>query len=81
MAWVFLQADLAKLFEPGGWTAAGYLASAIPEGNPFGLWDAMAGIPLVDGLVVWGQILIGLDEQLEATSVVENNRWLRYLLG
>ena len=81
MAWVFLQADLAKLFESGGWTAAGYLASAIPEGNPFGFWDAIAAMPLVDGLVVWGQILIGLDEQLEATSVVENNRWLRYLLG
>jgi thiosulfate dehydrogenase [quinone] large subunit len=25
--------------------------------------------------------ILGLDEQLEATSVVENNRWLRYLLG
>lgn len=63
MGWVFLQAGLDKLLAPGGWTAAGYLENAIPEGNPFvamGLWDSLAGMPLVDPLVVWGQVLIGL---------------------
>ena len=60
MAWVFLQAGLAKLFTPGGWTAAGYLGNAIPAGNPFGFWSAMVTAPLVDPLVIWGQILIGL---------------------
>ena len=61
MAWVFLQAGLDKLFESGGWTAAGYLENAVPAGNPFGgLWVDLAAIALVDPLVVWGQILIGL---------------------
>jgi len=61
MGWTFLQAGLEKLFAPEPWTAAGFLQFAIPEGNPFvGLWAGMAGSPLIDGLVVWGQILIGL---------------------
>ncbi|MFB6141632.1 MAG: DoxX family protein [Halosimplex sp.] len=60
IAWVFLQAGLDKLFTPGGWTAAGYLANAIPAGNPFGFWDALASAGWVDPLVVWGQILVGL---------------------
>jgi len=59
IAWIFLQAGLDKLLA-GDWTAAGYLANAIPAGNPFGFWDAMASAPLVDPLVIWGQILIGL---------------------
>jgi thiosulfate dehydrogenase [quinone] large subunit len=60
MAWVFLQAGIAKLLEPD-WTAAGFLANAVPAGNPFGgLWVSLAGSPMVDMLVVWGQLLIGL---------------------
>lgn len=59
MGWVFLQAGLDKLFDPG-WTAAGYLENAVPAGNPFqGTFQAMAGSPLVDGLVIWGLTLIG----------------------
>jgi thiosulfate dehydrogenase [quinone] large subunit len=43
------------------WTAAGYLANAIPPGNPFtGAFAAMAGSPLVDALNVWGLTLTGL---------------------
>jgi glyoxylase-like metal-dependent hydrolase (beta-lactamase superfamily II) len=35
------------------WTAAGYLAEAIPEGNPFmGTWQSMAGLPLAHGGVI-----------------------------
>jgi thiosulfate dehydrogenase [quinone] large subunit len=60
MAWVFLQAGIAKLLDPD-WTAAGFLANAVPAGNPFGdLWVSLAGSPVVDALVLWGQILIGL---------------------
>jgi thiosulfate dehydrogenase [quinone] large subunit len=60
MAWVFLQAGITKLLEPG-WTAVGFLANAVPAGNPFGgLWVSLAGSPMVDVLVLWGQILLGL---------------------
>jgi len=59
IAWVFLQAGLDKLLQ-GDWTAAGYLENAIPAGNPFGFWDALASMPLVDPLVMWGQVLIGI---------------------
>lgn len=61
MGWVFLQAGLEKLLTPGGWSAAGYLNNAIAPANPFqGLFTAMAGIPFVDPLVIWGQLLIGV---------------------
>jgi len=43
------------------WTAAGYLANAIPEGNPFmGMWSSMAGSPMIDILVMWGLTLTGI---------------------
>ena len=61
MGWVFLQAGLAKVLDPEGWTAAGYLANAIPAGNPFaGLFASMAGMGFVTPLVMWSQVLIGL---------------------
>jgi thiosulfate dehydrogenase [quinone] large subunit len=155
MGWVLLQGGVTKLITyldanpENNWTAAGYLANAIPEGNPFvGMWSAMAGSPLIDILVMWGLTLtglgliigalvrwnafwgavmmlffwaaalegglmaglplahgwvvddhlvyafllfglgaigagriFGLDAKLEKLSVVENNRWLRWLLG
>jgi thiosulfate dehydrogenase [quinone] large subunit len=67
MGWVLLQGGLTKLVTyldgtpENDWTAAGYLANAIPEGNPLtGLWGAMAGSPLIDALVMWGLTLTGL---------------------
>jgi thiosulfate dehydrogenase [quinone] large subunit len=67
MGWVLLQGGVTKLITyldgnpETNWTAAGYLANAIPEGNPFGeLWLGMAGSPMVDILVMWGLTLTGL---------------------
>jgi thiosulfate dehydrogenase [quinone] large subunit len=67
MGWVLLQGGLTKLVTyldgnpETNWTAAGYLANAIPEGNPFmGMWGSMAGSPLIDMLVMWGLTLTGL---------------------
>lgn len=67
MGWVLLQGGLTKLVTyldgnpETNWTAAGYLANAVPEGNPFmGAWSAMAGNPLVDQLVMWGLTLTGV---------------------
>lgn len=60
MGWIFLQAGLDKVFDPG-WTAQGYLANAVPPGNPFGeMFASMAGSALVDALVMWGLTLIGV---------------------
>lgn len=155
MGWTLFQGGVTKLFTyldaspENNWTAAGYLANAIPDGNPLtGVWTSMAGSPLIDGLVMWGLTLtgiglilgalvrwnafwgavmmllfwaaslhggllaglplahgwvvddhmvyaallfglgafgagriLGLDASLEQTAVVENNPWLRYLLG
>jgi thiosulfate dehydrogenase [quinone] large subunit len=56
-----------------------------------GLFD---GLPLAHGWVVDSHLvyavflfglgagrIVGVDEYLEATAVVQNNPWLRYLLG
>ena len=66
MGWVLFQGGITKLItylnaDPSdNWTAAGFLANAIPEGNPLmGLWGSMAGSPLVDALVMWGLTLTG----------------------
>ncbi len=60
MGWVFLQAGIDKLLDPG-WTAAGYLQHAIHPNNPLAAWfTGMAGSALVDGLVIWGFVLIGV---------------------
>lgn len=67
LAWVFLQAGLSKLSEggwtnPGGWGAEGFLLHGVAETNPFGpLFEFFAGyLWLVEPMVLWGQILIGL---------------------
>ena len=67
MGWVLLQGGVTKLVtyldaDPANnWTAAGYLANAIPEGNPLmGMWGAMAGSPIIDLLVMWGLTLTGI---------------------
>jgi thiosulfate dehydrogenase [quinone] large subunit len=67
MGWVLLQGGLTKLVtyldaDPANnWTAAGYLANAVPAGNPFaGAFAAMAGNPVIDMLNMWGLTLTGL---------------------
>ena len=67
MGWVLLQGGLTKLItyldaDPANnWTAAGFLANAIPPGNPFtGIFASMAGSPMIDLLVMWGLTLTGL---------------------
>ena len=67
IAWVFLQAGLEKLFdggvgEPLAWSSAGFLENAIAEANPLqGLFLFFAEYAsIVDPLVIFGQILIGL---------------------
>lgn len=67
MGWTLFQGGVTKLITyldanpENNWTAAGYLANAIPPGNPFmGLWSSMAGSPTVDLLAMWGLTLTGL---------------------
>lgn len=65
MAYVFLSAGLEKVVDPE-WSAAGYLnpesGFGVGPDNPlagmFAEMSAQAG--LVDPLVIWGQVLIGL---------------------
>lgn len=67
MAWVFLQAGLEKLFEGGlgdplAWSSVGFLENAVAGANPLHgvfLWFADLSA-VVDPLVIFGQILIGL---------------------
>lgn len=67
MGWTLFQGGVTKLVtyldaDPSNnWTAAGFLANAIPPGNPLmGLWSSMAGSPLIDMLNMWGLTLTGL---------------------
>lgn len=61
MAWVFFQAGLEKLLDPEGWTAAGYLQHAVVDANPLaGFFAGLAGSPVIDALVIYGQLAIGL---------------------
>ncbi|ELZ92655.1 hypothetical protein C441_10563 [Haloferax sulfurifontis ATCC BAA-897] len=67
MGWTLFQGGVTKLVtyldaDPSNnWTAAGFLANGIPEGNPLmGLWGSMAGSPLIDMLNMWGLTLAGL---------------------
>ena len=67
MGWILLQGGLTKVVtyldasSSNDWTAAGFLANAIPAGNPFkSTFAAMAGNPVVDVLVMAGLTLTGL---------------------
>ncbi len=60
LAWVFIQAGLEKILNPE-WGSAGFLGG-VPEANPFSaLFGFFAAYPgIVDPLVMYGQLLIGL---------------------
>ena len=67
MGWTLFQGGVTKLVtyldaDPSNnWTAAGFLANAIPPGNPFtDVFVGMAGSPLIDMLNMWGLTLTGL---------------------
>jgi len=67
MGWVLFQGGITKLVtyldaDPANnWTAAGFLANAVPAGNPLaGFFASMAGNPLIDVLNMWGLTLTGL---------------------
>lgn len=66
MAYVFLSAGLEKLLDPEGWSSAAFLSPetefGVVQGNPLSGFFAelSAQAALVDPLVIWGQILIGL---------------------
>lgn len=67
MGWTLFQGGITKLVTyldanpENNWTAAGYLANAIPQGNPAReLFISMAGNPIVDILNMWGLTLTGL---------------------
>ena len=67
MAWVFLQSGLSKWADGGwgdplAWSSAGFLNNAVPEANPlYGLFLWFGNYAaLVDPLVIFGQVLIGL---------------------
>jgi len=67
MGWILLQGGVTKLVtyldgDPStNWTAAGFLQNAIPAGNPFAdAFAAMAGLPAIDILVMWGLTLTGI---------------------
>lgn len=67
IAWVFLQAGLEKLLEGGigdplAWSSADFLEHAIAPENPISGLFAWFGeyAALVDPLVIFGQLLIGI---------------------
>ena len=67
MAWVFLQAGLEKWSEGGwgdplAWSSQSFLEFAIADANPLaGVFEWFANYTaIVDPLVIFGQILIGL---------------------
>ncbi|NIN65669.1 MAG: DoxX family membrane protein, partial [Anaerolineae bacterium] len=71
MAWIFLWSGLDKLM--GDWTSAGFLVNAT-EG-PLEAWFVdmgtnSAAVDVIDGLVIWGQILIGISLMLGVTTRV-----------
>lgn len=58
LGWLFIQSAYTKLTAAGGWTASGYLAKA---SGPLAEWfHSMSGNGAVDGLVMIGELLIGI---------------------
>ena len=66
------------------WTAAweGGVMDGLPVAHGFVFDSSFVYLLLLFGLGAWGAgRVVGLDAKLEQTSVVQNNPWLRYLLG
>lgn len=55
---LFAWAGFEKLFDPKGWTAAGYLKGS--TGPLADIFKSISGNLLVDQLVIWGLILVGI---------------------
>jgi thiosulfate dehydrogenase [quinone] large subunit len=71
MAWIFLWSGLDKLM--GDWTSAGFLVNAAEgplEGWFVDLGTNTAAVDVIDGLVIWGQILIGISLMLGVATRV-----------
>lgn len=66
IAWVFLQSGIEKLLDGGisdpvAWSASGFFEHSVVEANPFyDVWMGMSGDPVVDALVIFGQLGIGI---------------------
>ncbi|MCJ7429021.1 MAG: DoxX family protein [Candidatus Nanohaloarchaeota archaeon QJJ-5] len=57
MAWIFFQAGIQKFLDPS-WSASGFLQGTTLD--PLGMFTMMSGEPIVDALVIYGQLAIGL---------------------
>ena len=60
---------------------AGFMAG-LPVEHGFVVNDTLIYMVLLFGLGAWGAgRLLGLDRRIEETDIVQENEWLRYLLG
>lgn len=67
-------------FWMGAWE--GGLMAGLPVENGYLIDSSFVYALVLFGLGAWGAgRILGLDSKLETTAVVENNPWLRYLLG
>lgn len=68
------------LFWVGAWE--GGLMAGLPVANGYVIDSSFVYALILFGLGAWGAgRLLGLDAKLESTAIVQNNPWLRYLLG
>ena len=58
LGWLFIQSAYTKLTAAGGWTASGYLSKSV--GPLSGWFHSLSGNGTVDGLVMIGELLIGI---------------------
>lgn len=58
LGWLFIQSAYTKLTAAAGWTASGYLSQSV--GPLSGWFHSMSGNGTVDGMVMFGELLIGV---------------------
>jgi len=58
LGWLFLYSGYSKLTAAGGFSAKGFLLNL--QGPFSAFYLPLAGNPVVDQLVIWGEILIGI---------------------